>query len=416
MLWPALLVLGALGCLAVDEKPCALHNDGKYYDLSPLKASKDYEFQTPGGHLFVINVCKRPVRETFGLKDANNAEIGGFVRRDHGDFSIGALNTTLSVEESRPRITLTDGSLCKSKSGENHIRASTVVEFVCDTSVFGSGSPRLVAQLPPGNDDDACAFFIEWRTHVACPTNEPGGAWGFFAFLIALIISLALLYLVLGTLYNRFVLRLRGVDQIPQFSVEAMKYHVNEAVDWIKDVASGLSAGRGGGYSRMPAGAPAFPSEAGGGFTLGGSGSAGMNPVSHQTQVASATAGGNNEFVRPQAARTGSGTGRINPVSHQAQQTPTLSTSSVSPPPPPPAKKEKLRPKPFDLESTMQEREFMLGDDDDEEEGQDLGASKPTAPVPPPTAPQASEAGPGPGVSAAAFRGRDMGPEGVTRL
>lgn len=58
------------------------------------------------------------------------------------------------------------------------------------------GAPKLVAQLP-ADDDAACAFFVEWRTHVcllarrrtydanattnyqiACPTHKPGGVWG----------------------------------------------------------------------------------------------------------------------------------------------------------------------------------------------------------------------------------------------
>ena len=77
--------------------------------------------------------------------------------------SFRTLNTTLSVQDSRPHLTFRDGSRCKS---ENQMRASTVIEFVCDTSVFGSGMPRLVAQLPPGDDEDACAFVLEWRTHV----------------------------------------------------------------------------------------------------------------------------------------------------------------------------------------------------------------------------------------------------------
>ena len=53
-----------------------------------LSSSEDYEFQTPGNHLFALNICRSPVRETFGLKDVD-IDIGGFVRRDHGDFSIG---------------------------------------------------------------------------------------------------------------------------------------------------------------------------------------------------------------------------------------------------------------------------------------------------------------------------------------
>lgn len=35
------------------------------------------------------------------------------------------------------------------------------------------GEPRLIAQLPP-DDESSCAFFFEWRTHVACPTKKPG--------------------------------------------------------------------------------------------------------------------------------------------------------------------------------------------------------------------------------------------------
>lgn len=41
-----------------------------------------------------------------------------------------------------------------------------MVEFVCDASVYGIGSPRLLAQLPPGEDEIGCAYVIEWRTHV----------------------------------------------------------------------------------------------------------------------------------------------------------------------------------------------------------------------------------------------------------
>lgn len=60
-------------------------------------------------------------------------------------------------------MTMSQGSKC-ADSGQ---LASSVIEFVCDTSIFDTGAPRLVAQLPPGNEDDACAFFFEWRSHVS---------------------------------------------------------------------------------------------------------------------------------------------------------------------------------------------------------------------------------------------------------
>lgn len=97
---------------------------------------------------------------------------------------------------------LSDGSSCKANPGGSNLdlKASTIIEFICDTSIFGAGQPRLVGQLPPGDDEVGCAYFIEWGTHVsdlsfsvqciltqsaqfACPTSEDGGVWGFFAML-----------------------------------------------------------------------------------------------------------------------------------------------------------------------------------------------------------------------------------------
>lgn len=147
--------------------------------------SKDYEFKTPGDHRLVFNICGRIYTETFGLKDLDAAQIGGFLRRDHGDVSIGcvhlnlslididlpgnsALNTTLVVQDSHPRLYLLDGSPCAGKSDSDEPRISTVIDFVCDTSVFGPGKPRLVASFPPYDDEKACGFAIEWRTQVRC--------------------------------------------------------------------------------------------------------------------------------------------------------------------------------------------------------------------------------------------------------
>jgi cation-dependent mannose-6-phosphate receptor len=105
------LVLLGLGCLPAEETACTLHDSGKYFDLDPLKSryvryavmerqdshnclsSKDYESQTPGGHTLTINACRSKVREPFGLRDVNekDSDIGGFVRHDHVDFSIGCV-------------------------------------------------------------------------------------------------------------------------------------------------------------------------------------------------------------------------------------------------------------------------------------------------------------------------------------
>lgn len=91
-------------------------------------------------------------------------------------------NTTLLVRDMHPVIYMTGGSSCPQSES---MKASTAMQFICDTSVDAGdqfprcgpvrpatdnellvpGEPLLVAQLPP-EDDDACAFFIEWRTKV----------------------------------------------------------------------------------------------------------------------------------------------------------------------------------------------------------------------------------------------------------
>jgi hypothetical protein len=78
------------------------------------------------------------------------------------------VNTTLTVRDSRPRFVLSGGSYCKAQADgtSRDMRGSALVEFSCDKSIFGPGQPCLVAQLPPGDDEEACAWVIEWRTYV----------------------------------------------------------------------------------------------------------------------------------------------------------------------------------------------------------------------------------------------------------
>lgn len=214
-----------------SERPCTVHNGDVFYDLSHLKASKDYQFKTSNGYDFILNVCKSVAHESWNLDVPNPADVAGFIRRPRGDFSIGTANSTLTLREGRPSLELIDGSPC---SRDDTMSAYTTIEFVCDTSIFGAGKPRLVTQFPQ-EDDDACGFFLEWRSHFACPTSERTGVYGLFILLVMIILVLLMFYLVCGTIYNRFVLNLSGFDQIPQFSWTSLKYHVSEVTEHIRE-------------------------------------------------------------------------------------------------------------------------------------------------------------------------------------
>lgn len=242
-------------------------------------------------------------------------------------------------------------------------------------------------------------------------------------------ISFVIMYLVFGTLYNRYVLRLRGVEQIPQFSIASMKYHAHEALDWMKDLAMGMHEGSRsiGTNSRLfQRSGMRSDSELG----LGGRRRTNTNPVSHQTQSQTQSAEGGTRaesgggFVRPPRSGIGLGTtakrGEINPVSHQAQS----NASQKEHTPPQSVTDEEPRLKSTEREiarSTKEERVFMLGDED--EGGEDVGVT-PSKSVPAPASQRADPvvAIPSQGgdavqnAAAAAMRGRDLGGGDVTRL
>ncbi|KAI9057072.1 hypothetical protein FKP32DRAFT_1584706 [Trametes sanguinea] len=226
LLWTTVLLAGLV---AADEKPCTTHADGNYYDLNRLAAKKDYEFKSPGGKDYVLNVCKSVSQEVWAPKVDKPEDVAAFTRRAHGDFSLGDVNTTVLVRDGSPVITLTDGTRC---SDEGSQVGSTVIRFICDSSA-GTGEPRLIATLPP-DEDNACSFFIEWRSEMACPISE-GGIFGRIIAVLAIVAAvLFALYMIGGTLYNRYVLELQGFDQIPRFSF----FSFTDTVEFFRDCVS----------------------------------------------------------------------------------------------------------------------------------------------------------------------------------
>jgi hypothetical protein len=226
-------------------------------------------------------------------------------------------------------------------------------------------------------------------------------------------------------------MHLRGIDQIPQFSIASMKYHAHESLDWLKDIVVGMHEGgrsigaNSGFFYRSGSGVDSESGLGGGrGFSR-----TGTNPVSHQSQnqTHGGTASGNGGgFVRPKP-RTGSELGNskhgdINPISHQAQSRADNGESSSLPTHP--AKKDSPRPNSIQVDtadSTKEEREFMLGDDEGDE-GDDVGValSKPIpTPAPQRLDPVVSSASVAPDAEsgdASEMRGRDLGGGDAMRL
>jgi hypothetical protein len=152
LLLPFLLL--SVSTLAKDE-PCTVRSGNKFYDLRSLvsscvlnsfpyptlsltvSVSKDYHFRSPTGAEFSINVCRTLVNDTWHVAPPVPSEIAGTVRRAHGDFALGVVNSTIDVRAGAPVITYTGGSACPK---DDKAQAATVVRFVCDRG-FTSGGP-----------------------------------------------------------------------------------------------------------------------------------------------------------------------------------------------------------------------------------------------------------------------------------
>jgi hypothetical protein len=187
-------------------------------------------------------------------------------------------------------------------------------------------------------------------------------------------------YTILGTFYNRFVLDLRGYDQIPQFSFESMKYHGKEAFEWTKDMAGIIAVDL---CSRI---------STTNGYMSSGNDPRTPNPVSHQAQVFSANVsddvelgkqqGANDPIVGPQNSKPGLTslqTSRINPISHQSQSSQSLSFA-VSPSQPTALQKmvDLAAAKVDLLDSTDEEDEFILGGDAEDVRDDEISTATPS--------------------------------------
>ncbi|TXT10920.1 hypothetical protein VHUM_01671 [Vanrija humicola] len=198
-----------------EDKACTITlEDGTHYDLSSLaSASSDYTADAGADkNEYKLNVCRAVVSELWGIEETD--KVAGVIKRpsegDAGSRQVST-NITLSPGTKEPMLLLENGSKCPGNENE---RASTAIRFVCQQSEFGAGKPRLVAALPAG--DNSCHFFFDWPTHVACATSPQAELASGHLIAFGAFIAVALLTWFGGhSLYNRFYLGRRGLDQFP---------------------------------------------------------------------------------------------------------------------------------------------------------------------------------------------------------
>ncbi|GES96690.1 cation dependent mannose-6-phosphate cargo receptor [Rhizophagus clarus] len=215
-----------------DSQLCTVTNEttNKYYDLSPLKKTEGEDWIVYGygtGWTFRMNICRNVLYRNDNDDYSNFEEIGVYGINpeyyDNGgykDHSLGKISEKPLIRGDKLVMEFSDGKNC---AGTNY-KSTSVVSFICDKTVEGQGQPIFIS----GFRD--CAFFFEWRTPAACPTDKKDaskGGWGVFftIFIIALIV-----YFVGGIIYNRMVHNATGMYQIPNWEFWS------NACDFLKDM------------------------------------------------------------------------------------------------------------------------------------------------------------------------------------
>jgi len=177
----------------------------------------------------------------------------------------------VTVKNGGPILVFSDGSPCPTS---DNMKMSTVVRFVCERSLFdaagpavgssNTGAPQLIAQLPP-DDESACAYVVEWKTQHACPAEEMSTAWRVVFIVAAVILGLLLFYVIVGVLYRRFVLQLRGFEQLPRFSLP----HIGDFLRFCRDALDDMWSRRSDPFDRYGSAWPGWRSRSSGGGGYG---------------------------------------------------------------------------------------------------------------------------------------------------
>jgi len=214
-----------------DPQPCTVTNEttNKYYDLSSLTKKEGGDWIIYGygtGWTFYMNVCHGVLYrdnnddysefKDIGVYGVNPEYYNSTREKDH---NIGKISNEPLIRGDKLVMEFSNGKKC----GSTNYGSTSVVSFICDKTVEGQGQPIFISRF------EDCAFFFEWRTPAACPTDKKDakGGWGVFftIFIVALIV-----YFVGGIIYNRMVHNATGMYQIPNWEFWS------NTLDFLKDM------------------------------------------------------------------------------------------------------------------------------------------------------------------------------------
>uniref|UniRef100_A0A0B6ZTC1 MRH domain-containing protein n=1 Tax=Arion vulgaris TaxID=1028688 RepID=A0A0B6ZTC1_9EUPU len=175
-------------------------------------AGKKYESNDGVEWKYTVGICS-----SVGGTDGNAAVlqtkmVDGQATEGH---NIGSLKDTHILVG-------TDWIFLEYKQGEsygthcNNESKRSVIMITCDATVDDS-SAEMVFMREEKNKAEQCYYLFEMKHQAVCPTISNDGSLSVGSILLIVFASVATVYLVVGFLYSRFVLRAKGIEQIPNY-------------------------------------------------------------------------------------------------------------------------------------------------------------------------------------------------------
>lgn len=166
----------------------------------------------PDGYNYKIGVCENADDTLF--KGQYAAVIQTKKVDDPDPRVIGRYNETFIVSGN-------DYIMLEYHGGEhyhshcNNTRKKAIVMFICDQSAL-EGHGQVIEENNIGQD--GCYYLFEYTTNLVCSSQEPriaGLSMG--SVLVIVFFTLVAVYLLVGFLYQRFVVGAKGMEQIPNY-------------------------------------------------------------------------------------------------------------------------------------------------------------------------------------------------------
>ncbi|CAG5123939.1 unnamed protein product [Candidula unifasciata] len=116
----------------------------------------------------------------------------------------------------------TDWIMLEYREGENYGNHCTgekkrsVVMITCDPNI-DDNQAQMVFMKEENTKTEQCYYLFEMKHQAACPTVSGSGSLSVGTILVIVFFSVLGVYLLIGFLYARFVLRAKGIEQIPNY-------------------------------------------------------------------------------------------------------------------------------------------------------------------------------------------------------